>query len=210
MATKKRFAAMASKRFSRRIRNRENINIEKDADKSIDIRKSADQFQQNEFLKLFQLERTSSPTDQSSQGQQTIATKMDSDINSSVSNIVFRGFSSSPVVASKRSRGGKLKSFDPRKFDDMSTHLSEQITSTGSFGKHLPADSAIDMIQNMLIFLHSIRLQLRNCTCWPFERTISCRKKIKFCRGKISKCCRRKSIGIDRIYWTIIKTSTRD
>lgn len=140
MKTKTRIATLSSKRFSRRIRIREKNEIAKNTPESIDIRKSADQFQQNEFLKLFDLESTCSSTDQS-QGQQTNASYLNNSTNSLSLNKDCRGFPLTPVVVRKRSRSGNLKAFDQNKYDDMSTHLSKQIlvTSTMSFGKHCSA-----------------------------------------------------------------------
>lgn len=62
MKTKKQLVASLTKRFSRRLRNRQRNEIVAVPEKSfelVDTRKSIDQFQQNEFLKYFELESTS-------------------------------------------------------------------------------------------------------------------------------------------------------
>lgn len=138
MKTKNRPAAFSSKRFSRRLRIRERNEIAKNSSESIDTRKSPDQFQQNEFLKIFDLESTCNSTDQS-QSHQTSASQLHSSIDSLSLNEVCRGFPLTPVIARKRSRSGNLKPFNPNKCGDMTTHLPEQILSTMSFGKHHPA-----------------------------------------------------------------------
>lgn len=139
MKTKKRLAAL---RFSKRLRIRESIEYEKIAHEYVDTRKSPDQFQQNEFLKLFDLESTNSSTEQS-QGQQTnVGIDSNSNASSSTSPCrlaeVFLGFSPPPVVSQKRKRRGRPKAFDLKTFDDMSTHLPSSVTV--SFGKQSSID----------------------------------------------------------------------
>lgn len=140
MKTKNRPAALSSKRFSRRLRIRERNEIAKNSSEPIDTRKSPDQFQQNEFLKLFDLESTCNSTDQT-QSQQTSTSHLHSSTNSLSLNEVCRGFPLTPLICKrKRSRSGNRKPFNQNKCGDMSTHLPEQILlSTMSFGKHRPA-----------------------------------------------------------------------
>lgn len=144
MKTKNRTAALSSKRFSVRIRKQNEI--AKKSSESIDTRKSADQYQQNEFLKLFDLESTCSSTDQS-QGQQTNASHSDNSTTSLSLNKVCRGFPQ--IVGRKRSHSGNRKAFDQNKCVNMSTHLSTQIISTMAFGKHRPVPAySIGMNRN--------------------------------------------------------------
>lgn len=93
MKSKSQPVALPSKRYSRRLRYRETNKTEKNTPKSIDTRKSVDQFQQNEFLELFQLESIASSSDRSHE-------RPVEDVNKSIISLnstdEFCGFTKSP------------------------------------------------------------------------------------------------------------------
>lgn len=132
MVGEKRYSSL---RFSRRLRNRETNKYE-----SIDTRKSADQFQQNEFLKLFELKCSSMDRSLSSVSNVQCSTESS---NSSIDCCPLSPTADEPMHKRMRIENPKpyaQHSVDVMSIDTFTALMHLQTTTIEAFGKHRVAE----------------------------------------------------------------------